>query len=81
MMTHLACPIARRLPMIRAPADRAARERQTATNIQIALQHLWTGSNKKIHHHGLSIDCEASATESEKELLTANESRNTQVGR
>ena len=86
MMTRLPCSGARRLLTIRAPADRAARERRTTTNVPIALQHLWTGSNKKIHHHGFSIDCqttttESSRTKSEKELLTATESRNTRVGR
>ena len=58
MMTRLACYGAQRLPTIRVPADQAVRKRQMTTNVPIALQHLWTGSNKKIHHHGFSIDCQ-----------------------
>ena len=58
IMTRLACSDARRLPIIRAPADRAAQERQTTTNVPITFQHLRTVSNKEIHHHGFSIDCQ-----------------------
>ena len=58
MMNRLACSRAQRLPTIRAPADHAERERQTTTNVPIALQHLWTGLNKKIHHQGFSINCQ-----------------------
>ena len=50
------------VPIPHSPADCAAREQQTATNVSIALQHLWTGSNKKIHHCQFSVRVAAKHT-------------------
>ena len=77
MMTRLACFGTRRLPTIRAPADCAARERQTDCAPTFV-----DGIKKKIHHHGFSIAVASkhtttkAATENEKELLIATKSRN-----